>query len=132
MLIKIDHLNISVKNLEQSASFYENLFGLKTEESGLSMDGITPYKIIGLNDFHLCMYEKPNLSQADIDKSPVDHFGIRIDRPEAFLQTCERIGVRFNYGGEIHHKSSSSWYITDPSGYEIEVSYAEKGAIGFK
>jgi catechol 2,3-dioxygenase-like lactoylglutathione lyase family enzyme len=131
MLLKIDHLNISVKNLEQSVKFYHDLFDLKVEESGLAQDG-SPYKIIGLNDFHLCMYEKPELSSAQIASSPIDHFGFRIDDKAAFLERCKERGLQFNYGGEIPYKVSSSWYITDPSGYEIEVSYASGGIVGFK
>lgn len=132
MLIKIDHLNISVNNLDQTVKFYHELFGLDIEEEGLAMDQVTPYKIIGRNDFHLCLYEKPSLKKEDILQSPVDHFGFRIDDPEDFKSRCKKMGIAFNYGGEIHHSVSSSWYVNDPSGYEIEVSFTRDGKIGFR
>lgn len=77
------------------------------------------------------MYEHPELSNEKIANSPIDHFGIRIDNADDFLEKCKDIGVSINYGGEISYKLSSSWYVTDPSGYKIEVSYANNGLISF-
>jgi lactoylglutathione lyase len=55
----IDHVNMRVKNLEQSVEFYKNLFGfeIKQEETPNKLDA--PSKIIGNDAIKLCLYEDP-------------------------------------------------------------------------
>lgn len=130
MFVKIDHLNMSVKNLDDSLAFYSELFDFTLLEKGVAMDGRN-YLIIGKKDFALCLYEKVTLSNIDIENSPLDHFGFRINDKELFLSHCKRHGVDFHYGGAVPYKKSTSWYIKDPSGYEIEVSFALDGMIAF-
>ena len=61
--VSIDHVNMKVKNLDQSIQFYKNLFGfeVKQEENPNKLDA--PSKIIGNDAIKLCMYETPQCLQ---------------------------------------------------------------------
>ena len=53
---RIDHVNISVRDLDVSAAFYAALFGLEVKEEGISFGG--RWCIIGSPDrFYLCLFE---------------------------------------------------------------------------
>ena len=70
----IDHVNMKVKNLEQSVEFYKNLFGfeIKQEENQNKLDA--PSKIIGNDSITLCMYEVPQMSP----EGGIANFGFNI------------------------------------------------------
>ncbi len=59
------------------------------------------------------------------------HFGIRVSDLEQWRKTVEENSVKVHYGGEIEYPFSKSWYIHDPSGHEIEVSYAKGKNLQF-
>lgn len=67
------------------------------------------------------------------DKSvhQIYHFGIRVSDLERWQQIIQEQQLKLNYDGEINYPTSKSWYIYDPSGHEIEVSYAEQGRMQF-
>ena len=46
--MRIDHINFNVSNLNNSVSFYTELFGFTVKENGVSNGSGAPYKIIGL------------------------------------------------------------------------------------
>ena len=70
----IDHVNMKVKNLNQSVEFYKNLFGfeIKQEENQNKID--VPSKIIGNDAIKLCLYEVPDMSP----EGGIAHFGFNI------------------------------------------------------
>jgi hypothetical protein len=59
------------------------------------------------------------------------HFGLRIADEEAWLETVDREKIEILYGGEIAWFHSRSWYIKDPTGYEIEVALWEGDQVAF-
>jgi hypothetical protein len=61
----------------------------------------------------------------------VAHFGLRITDAEAWLETLEREKVHVLYDGEIDWPHSRSWYIKDPTGYEIEVVLWTEDVVAF-
>ncbi len=79
----------------------------------------------------LCIYEHPDYG--DVSKSGtggrhgINHFGLRISDRKAWEETVEREKITVMYDGEVHWPHSSSWYITDPTGYEIEVALWDDG-----
>ena len=121
----IDHVNMKVKDLEQSVKFYKNLFGfeIKQEENANKLDA--PSKIIGNDAIKLCLYE-------DSDMSPeggIAHFGFNIANFNEIIQKCKELGVEVLYGGIVDWDKSKSVYIVDPSGYEIELGEISGGGL---
>ena len=121
----IDHVNMKVKNLEQSLEFYKNLFGfeIKQEENPNKLDA--PSKIIGNDSIKLCMYEVPQMSP----EGGIAHFGFNITNFNEIIEKCKELGVEVLYDGPIEWEQSKSVYIKDPSGYEIELGEVSGGGL---
>jgi hypothetical protein len=85
----------------------------------------------------LCIYERKDLQFLDRfgvqDKGlhAVSHFALRIDDVEAWEATIEREKVDVIYDGEVEWPRSRSWYVTDPTGYEVEVVAWNNDSISF-
>jgi hypothetical protein len=43
----------------------------------------------------------------------------------------KREGLEVHYGGAVEWNNSTSWYVTDPTGYEIEVAAWDRDSIQF-
>jgi len=121
----IDHVNMKVKNLDQSVEFYKNLFGfeIKQEENPNKIDA--PSKIIGNKSIKLCMYEVPEMSP----EGGIAHFGFNISNFDEVIAKCDELGVQVLYGGIVDWGKSKSVYIVDPSGYEIELGEISGGGL---
>ena len=121
----IDHVNMKVKNLEQSVKFYKNLFGfeIKQEENANKLD--VPSKIIGNDTIKLCMYEIPDMSP----EGGIAHFGFNVANFNEVIEKCKELGVEVLYGGIVDWETSKSVYIVDPSGYEIELGKVPGGGL---
>ncbi|MFB5615291.1 MAG: VOC family protein [Candidatus Nitrosomaritimum yanchengensis] len=121
----IDHINMKVKDLTESVSFYSNLFGFEVKQDENPNKAEAPSKIIGNDSIKLCLYEVH-------DRNPeggIAHFGFHIDNFSEVIAICKELGVQILYGGEVDWEKSRSVYIVDPSGYEIELSEVSGGGL---
>ena len=134
MTIKLDHINLTTADLKKSIEWYEKVFGFKLVESGTTPQGIK-WGIVAFNDSMICMteYGERTAANKSEDKSvhQIYHFGIRVSDLERWQQIIQEQQLKLNYDGEINYPTSKSWYIYDPSGHEIEVSYAARGRMQF-
>ncbi len=134
MTIKLDHINLTVEDLKNSIEWYGKVFGFELVESGATPQGIK-WGIVAFNDSMICMTEYTGRAAADKfeDKSilQIYHFGIRVSDLEQWQQIIKDNQLKLYYGGEIKYPTSKSWYIHDPSGHEIEVSFASQGRMQF-
>ncbi len=130
MHIEIDHINMTVANLAASKDWYQRLFGFVEVESGVSDDG--PWSIIRNGSSMLCLYQH-NLAAPDSNDGAhrVYHFGLRVHDRAAWEALIAREKLKVMYGGAYRYPHSTSWYVIDPSGYEIEVSYWDNDQITF-
>ena len=121
----IDHINMKVKNLDESVKFYKNLFGfvIKQEENQNKIDA--PSKIIGNDSIKLCLYEIPDMSP----EGGIAHFGFNVENFDEVISKCEELGVKILYDGVINWEKSKSVYIVDPSGYELELGEVSGGGL---
>lgn len=117
----IDHVNMTVKNLQKSVEFYGKLFGFEVREDQPDQDS----KIIGNDTIKLCLYEDPEMSP----EGGISHFGFHVENFEEIVRVCKSLGVEVLYGGEVSWKSSLSVYIKDPNGYVIELSNIQGGGL---
>lgn len=134
MNIKLDHINLTVSNLENSLNWYHRIFGFELVESGKTPNGIK-WAIVAFNDSMICMSEFPDKILADRGGArtvhQINHFGIRVSDQDKWKKIVEENSLRVHYGGEVQYPHSSSWYIHDPSGHEIEVSYTAEDRMPF-
>ncbi len=121
----IDHVNMKVKNLDESVEFYKNLFGfvIKQEENQNKIDA--PSKIIGNDSIKLCLYEVPDMSP----EGGIAHFGFNVENFDEVISKCEELGVKILYDGVINWEKSKSVYVVDPSGYELELGEVSGGGL---
>ena len=121
----IDHVNMKVKDLEESVQFYKNLFGFEIKQEQNPNKIEVPSKIIGNDSIKLCIYEVPDMTP----EGGIAHFGFHVQNFEEIIQKCKELGVEVLYGGEVDWEKSKSVYIVDPSGYEIELSKISGGGL---
>jgi catechol-2,3-dioxygenase len=85
----------------------------------------------------LCLYESPDRVFLDGDQlgdrqlHGVNHFALRILNRAEWEATVKAENLPVQYGGAYPYPHSTSWYINDPTGYEIEVVLWEKDRITF-
>jgi len=112
----IDHVNMTVNNLEKSIDFYTGLFGFEIKKD----QSEDKSKIIGNDTIKLCLYEDPD----NTEKSGINHFGFHVENFDQILEKCKEQNVKVLYGGAVdwENSKSRSIYIVDPNGYTIELS----------
>lgn len=132
----LDHLNLSVRDFAATAHWYGRVFGFEVVEEAVDERGIR-WGVLRSGEALLCVYEHPELSFADCDalqregKHALCHFGLRITDRAAWEATVEREGVEVNYGGSVRWPHSTAWYVTDPTGWEIEVALWDGDTVAF-
>ena len=122
----MDHVNMSVQNLEKSVIFYKNLFGFEVRKEDNSPNKLdVPSKIIGNDSIKLCLYENPQMSP----DGGIAHFGFHVSNFDQIMEKCKELNVKVLYGGPVEFEKSTSVYIKDPSGYDIELSKVPGGGL---
>ena len=117
----IDQINMSVKNLEQSVEFYKNLFGFEIKKDQPEEKS----KIIGNDNVKLCLYEDSEMKP----EGAIAHFGFHVENFDEIITKCASLGVTIYYDGPVQFEKSRSIYISDPNGYDIELSEVFGGGL---
>lgn len=128
-LTRIDHINMRVKDLEESKAFYGALFGFEPKEGGVRNG--RKWVILGKPGLaYLCLYEVGEAARAQ-QELQINHFGFHVEAGDfgALAEKLAAKGVKVNYGGAVASGASRSIYIEDPSGYEIELSEKIGGGL---
>ena len=121
----LDHLNLSVASFEITADWYCRVFGFEVVENGQYRG--RPWGVLKSGEAMLCLYEDPERIFADGDALRAkglhgpNHFAIRITDRLEWDRIVERENIKVEYGGAYRWPHSTSWYISDPTGYSIEV-----------
>jgi methylmalonyl-CoA epimerase len=98
-VLKIDHIGIAVKNLENAATFWEGVLGLKiTEVEEVASQKVkTAFIPLGESEVELLSSTEPDGPIAKfIEKKGegIQHIAFRVDNIEAALATLKEQGVR--------------------------------------
>lgn len=131
----LDHLNLSVANFDETVAWYGRVFGFELMEEDVQ-NGVR-WGTLRAGEALLCVYEMPDRLPPDSDTRKtqehhgIAHFGLRVADAKQWEETVEREGVEVLYGGAVDWPFSTSWYIVDPTGYEIEVAHWHAGASRF-
>lgn len=125
----IDHINMSVSNLESSLKFYEEMFGFEVKEKSLYKN--QKHAITGVSDkVMLALYESKQLPEL----GRIRHFGINIENFDEVLNIINQKKIKTYFGdesqgGAVIYKNSRSVYIHDPDGNEIELTEKVGGGL---
>jgi len=112
----IDHLNIEVSSLDETVRFYNDLLGFEVLEDCPADNG----KIIGNDRVKLCIYETGDFGP--YSKKGLHHIGFNIENFDDVENRCKELGINILYGGVVQWPGSRSFYIQDPSGYDLELT----------
>ncbi len=85
----------------------------------------------------LCLYEHASVPEGPHypelpNEQGLRHFALRIENGPAFYQLLKERGVPLAYGGPVRWPHSTSYYISDPSGHQIEVVAWDDDEIRFE
>ena len=126
---RLDHINISVRDLDVSAGFYAALFGLELREQGIS--GGTRWCIIGApNRFYLCLAEVHCAEAFEPQGIHINHVGFVVDDIEETVRRIHQLGLRLEGNDAIvDWPRSRSAYVKDPDGILIEITNRFGGGL---
>jgi catechol 2,3-dioxygenase-like lactoylglutathione lyase family enzyme len=133
----LDHMNLSVADLDLTRDWYARVFGFETVEEGVSDDG-SRWAILRAGDAMLCCYEHPdwtfvsNAERRERRLHGFNHFAFRITDRAAWEATVKRENLQLDWGGAaLDYPHSTSWYVADPTGYGIEVALWNEDRVAF-
>ena len=76
----LDHLNLTVRDFEETADWYRRVFGFGVVQDEVSDEGVR-WGVLRSGDAMLCIYQRPDLQPPDAWESrahAIRHFGLRI------------------------------------------------------
>ena len=128
-MVNLDHLNMTVDNVNETIDWYKKIFDFEVVEK-------TKYKgrefaVLKSNNSMLCIYEYPELKKPEDNTKTHKHyhFGLRITDRDQWEEKIKKYNLNIHLDMEYPH--SYSWYLLDPSGYEIEVVLWNEDQIKF-
>lgn len=129
----IDHVNISVTDLERAMDFYERVFGFRLVEDGRSRVD-APYVIMSAGGrAFLALHENARTTKPS--RPFINHWGFVVGDLDRVRGKLDKLGVPTQdadseSGGVRHWAHSRSVYVYDPDGHEIELAEVFGGGLG--
>jgi catechol 2,3-dioxygenase-like lactoylglutathione lyase family enzyme len=123
----IDHVALSVHDVEHSAQWYIDILGFEHRHRGV-WDGIPTFIGKGTTSIALFPVKSHTAAVAGSTSSRAEirmlHLAFRADRKNflAAQEELKRRGIKFEFDD---HKISHSIYFRDPDGHELEITTYE-------
>ena len=114
----IDHIGLSVKDVQKSIAWYRELFGLTRlyEDVWGDFPGV-----VGIGDTSVAFFPTNDPDMPLPDGLPIHHLAFRVDQAnfDAAQETLRQEEVEFEYQD---HRIVHSIYFYDPDGHLIELT----------
>lgn len=128
----MDHLNLTVADFDATVKWYHEVFGFALVEAGIRHG--KRWGVLQAERALLCIYEHNNRKVPNLDREKlhgVNHFSFRIRNKTEWENTVLQLDLQLEYGGLVRYPHSDSWYVIDPTGYEIEIVHWDRDEIHF-
>lgn len=128
----VDHLNLTVTDFDATVKWYAEVFGFELVEEGVRHS--KRWGVLRAARALLCIYEHGDRKLPDLDREKlhgVNHFSFRVNDKARWENTVRLLDLHLEYGGLVRYPHSDSWYVIDPTGYEIEVVHWDGDEIRF-
>ena len=120
----LNHVSISARDLEESARFYEEVFGLERLQTPTFH---VPVVWLRLGDRQLHLFQQP-----EGEAPRAHHIGIEVDDFEAFYVRLTELGIRDSDTiGPIRELPSGEvqLYLRDPGGNLVEIDWPDASTL---
>jgi len=120
----LDHVALSVRDVERSAQWYADVLGFKRQHVGM-WDGVPIF--VGNGGAAIALFparDKGGSTSHDRAAVRTLHFAFRADR-ENFLRAQDELKKRAIAFDFQNHEISHSIYFSDPDGHKIEITTYE-------
>jgi catechol 2,3-dioxygenase-like lactoylglutathione lyase family enzyme len=121
--MRLEHVNITVSNIDTSFQFYADLFGFEKRWEGMGAGEVGPVRSMHAGNEHTYLAffeaEREGRRPADYGIAGVNHIGFEVDDLEIYRKRLEELGVRIHL--EADYEPGKRIYFHDPDGVEIEL-----------
>ncbi|MEY2425742.1 MAG: hypothetical protein QOI61_1314 [Actinomycetota bacterium] len=116
----LEHVNLTVTDLDRSIAFYSDLLDLHVRWKGL-IDDSRLGAHVGDDRFYLALFQATSAGEVDHDylRPGVNHFGFVVDDLDAARQRLAELGATVHLEGD--YEPGRRIYFMDPDGYEVEL-----------
>lgn len=116
----LEHVNLTVSDVERSAAFYSDLLGLHVRWKGQTAEG-SPAAHVGDDRSYLALFQAAAGGEAPVDYGAVgiNHFGFVVDDLDATLERLHDLGLEEHFMPE--YEPGRRAYFMDPDGVEVEL-----------
>jgi catechol 2,3-dioxygenase-like lactoylglutathione lyase family enzyme len=118
---RIEHVNITVGDLERTSGLLEALFGWRVRWHGQAQNGgYTTH--VGSDDHYIALYRRGDASpiaEAFTKGRPLNHIGVEVDDLDA-TEACV-LAAGLKPFGHADYEPGRRFYFLDPDGIEFEV-----------
>jgi len=124
----LEHVNLSVSDLERSIAFYTELFGFEVRWRGFTSDG-QPAAHIGDDRMYLAMFQAvaPGTAVKDYGAVGFNHFGFVVDSLDDLRGRLGRMGISPHLEGD--YEPGRRLYFHDHDGIEVELVQYEDAPV---
>jgi lactoylglutathione lyase len=122
--VGLNHVSVPARDLEESARFYEEVFGLERLPTPTFSVEVVWFK---LGDGQLHLFE-----QGENEPTRFHHFGVEVDDFEAFYMRLGELGMRDRaWVSSIYELPSGEvqLYLRDPAGNLVEIDWPDSATL---
>jgi catechol 2,3-dioxygenase-like lactoylglutathione lyase family enzyme len=122
--MKLEHVNLTVADLDRSVAFYQDLLGWRTRWEGQGLMGRVAH--VGDDETYLALFESAGSGPeaGSYDRVGFNHLGFVVDDLEDARARLRAAGREIT--SEQSYDPGTHLYFVDPDGYEVElVAYAD-------
>ena len=116
----LEHVNLTVSDLDRSVAFYSDLLDLHVRWKGQLEPGRRGAHV-GDDRCYLALFEatSPEPTEVDYLRPGLNHFGFVVDDLDAARARALELGATIHF--EPVYEPGRRLYLTDPDGHEVEL-----------